>query len=145
MEDEGPGGVHPIYLMSAFGMKALLSCSSSALISSNFSISIELVLIPCARIPYVGNLLLRSCILLDSYRCGLYCFYRCLQVALDSCDGLHDSSDVWGVLELHNEDAHGRDHGLDYRRRHIKMKIAIFRRKKITSMISSQFDLYGME
>ena len=57
MDYEGPSGVHPIYLMSAFGMKALLSCSSSALISSNFSISIELVLIPCARIPYVGSLI----------------------------------------------------------------------------------------
>ena len=41
--------------MSAFGIKGLLSWSNSALISSNFSISIELVLIPCASIPYVGS------------------------------------------------------------------------------------------
>ena len=45
---------HPIYLMSALGMIGLLSCSISALIWSNFSISIELVRIPCAIMPYVG-------------------------------------------------------------------------------------------
>jgi hypothetical protein len=43
--------IYPMYLMSAFGIKALLSWRSSALISSNFAISIELVLIPCARMP----------------------------------------------------------------------------------------------
>ena len=49
---------HPMYLMSALGINGLLSCRSSALISSNFSMSIELVLMPCARIPYVGSRIL---------------------------------------------------------------------------------------
>ena len=49
---------YPIYLMSVFGIKGLLLCSSLALISSNFSISIELVLIPYARILYVGSRIL---------------------------------------------------------------------------------------
>ena len=49
---------HPIYLISAFGMNGLLSCRSSALISSNFSMSIKLVLILCIRIPYIGSYIL---------------------------------------------------------------------------------------
>jgi hypothetical protein len=49
---------HPMYLISAFDIKGLLSCRSSALISSNFSMSIELVLIPCARIPYISSRIL---------------------------------------------------------------------------------------
>ena len=44
-----------IYLMSAFSIKGLLSCNNSALISSNFSISIELVLILCVRILYIRS------------------------------------------------------------------------------------------
>lgn len=46
---------HPKYLMSVLGIKDLLSCSDSGLISSNSSTCIELVLIPCARTPYVGS------------------------------------------------------------------------------------------
>lgn len=40
------------------------------------------------------------------------------EVALDGCDGLHDGVDVRGGLDLDNEKAHGRDHGLDQRLRH---------------------------
>jgi hypothetical protein len=34
---------------------------------------------------------------------------------LNGCNGLGDGTKVGGVLELGNEDAHGRDHGLDER------------------------------
>ncbi|KAK1976166.1 hypothetical protein LZ30DRAFT_320437 [Colletotrichum cereale] len=44
----------PIYLISAVGMKALLSCSRSSLISLKRSMSIELLLMPCASTPKVG-------------------------------------------------------------------------------------------
>ena len=47
-----------IYLISIFGINSLLSYRNSALISSNFSMSIKLVLIPCVRIPYIGSRIL---------------------------------------------------------------------------------------
>jgi hypothetical protein len=46
---------HPMYLMSANGMNGVLSCSNSFLTSSNFVMSIDLVRIPCAMMPYVGT------------------------------------------------------------------------------------------
>jgi hypothetical protein len=49
---------HPTYLISTFGINGLLSYRSSALILSNFSISIKLVLIPYTRILYISSRIL---------------------------------------------------------------------------------------
>jgi hypothetical protein len=59
-----------------------------------------------------------NCVLLDFYYRGLYCFCRYFKVALDGYNGLYNRAEVGGVLELGNEDAHGRDHGLDKGLRH---------------------------
>ena len=43
----------PMYLISAVRRNALLACRISALISSNFSVSIVLVRMPCTMTLYV--------------------------------------------------------------------------------------------
>jgi hypothetical protein len=46
---------HPIYLTFAFRIKCLLSSNILPRMSSNFSISVELVRIPCTSTLYVGS------------------------------------------------------------------------------------------
>lgn len=45
---------HPIYLISAVGLNSLLSCRMASLISSNLSVFIVLVRVPCTRTPYIA-------------------------------------------------------------------------------------------
>jgi hypothetical protein len=59
------------------------------------------------------NLLMCYRVPLDIHSCWLYCFRCCFLVGMDVCDGLHNGADVCGILELRNEDPHGRDYGLD--------------------------------
>jgi hypothetical protein len=44
----------PMCVISAWGMKGLLSCKIRVLLSSNLSMSIELVRMQCASTPYAG-------------------------------------------------------------------------------------------
>ena len=48
------------------------------------------------------------CSYLDRGCCGF-------QVILNRSEGLHDSVVVWGIFNLAEHDAHGRDHGLHQR------------------------------